>query len=52
MEGFRLGEHGMELFRRFDALEVIQGAGHFPWKCTPDRYWPLLIEFVTTAWAE
>jgi pimeloyl-ACP methyl ester carboxylesterase len=86
-----LGEHGMELFRRFDAvdqlaqvdcptlvcvgeldpvtpvaaaqeiydglpegiarLEVIQGAGHFPWKCAPDRYWPLLIEFVTTAWA-
>jgi pimeloyl-ACP methyl ester carboxylesterase len=32
-------------------LEVIQGAGHFPWKCAPDRYWPLLIEFVTTAWA-
>jgi pimeloyl-ACP methyl ester carboxylesterase len=86
-----LGEHAMELFRRFDAvdqlaqvdcptlicvgeldpvtpvaaaqeiydglpeeiarLEVIQGAGHFPWKCAPDRYWPPLVEFVTTAWA-
>jgi proline iminopeptidase len=30
-------------------LEVLEGAGHFPWKDVPDRYWPLLIEFVTTA---
>jgi pimeloyl-ACP methyl ester carboxylesterase len=30
-------------------LEVIDGAGHFPWKDAPDRYWPLLIDFVTTA---
>jgi pimeloyl-ACP methyl ester carboxylesterase len=84
-----LGEHGMELLRRFDAvdqlahvdcptlvgvgeldpvtpvaaareiydalpdgiarLEVIEGAGHFPWKDAPDRYWPLLNEFVRTA---
>ena len=29
-------------------LEVIEGAGHFPWKDAPDRYWPLLSEFVTT----
>jgi pimeloyl-ACP methyl ester carboxylesterase len=28
-------------------LEVVQEAGHFPWKDTPDRYWPLLAEFVT-----
>jgi pimeloyl-ACP methyl ester carboxylesterase len=28
-------------------LEVVQGAGHFPWKDAPDRYWPLLAEFVT-----
>jgi pimeloyl-ACP methyl ester carboxylesterase len=28
-------------------LEVIEGAGHFPWKDVPDRYWPLLDEFVT-----
>jgi proline iminopeptidase len=27
-------------------LEVISGAGHFPWKDDPDRYWPLLVEFV------
>jgi pimeloyl-ACP methyl ester carboxylesterase len=29
-------------------LEVIQGAGHFTWKDAPDRYWPLVTEFVTT----
>ena len=29
-------------------LEVIDGAGHFPWKDAPDRYWPLITEFVTT----
>jgi proline iminopeptidase len=86
-----LGEHGMELLRRFDVadqlaqvasptlvcvgeldpvtpvgaareiydalpngigrLEVIEGAGHFPWKDAPDRYWPLLSEFVSTATA-
>jgi pimeloyl-ACP methyl ester carboxylesterase len=28
-------------------LEVVQGAGHFTWKDAPDRYWPLLAEFVT-----
>jgi len=32
-------------------LEVIEGVGHFPWKDAPDRYWPLLIEFVTTTTA-
>jgi pimeloyl-ACP methyl ester carboxylesterase len=32
-------------------LEVIEGAGHFPWKSVPDRFWPLLSEFVMTAWA-
>lgn len=30
-------------------LEVIEGAGHFTWKDAPDRYWPLLTEFVTSA---
>ena len=30
-------------------LEVIEGAGHFPWKDAPERYWPLLTGFVTTA---
>lgn len=27
-------------------LEVLHGAGHFPWRDAPDRYWPLLIDFV------
>jgi proline iminopeptidase len=27
-------------------LEVIEGAGHFPWKDVPERYWPLLNGFV------
>jgi pimeloyl-ACP methyl ester carboxylesterase len=28
-------------------LEVLEGAGHFPWKDDPDRYWPLVTEFVS-----
>ena len=28
-------------------LEVIEGAGHFPWLDTPDRYWPVIEDFVT-----
>ena len=28
-------------------LEIIEGAGHFTWLDAPDRYWPLLTEFVT-----
>lgn len=31
---------------RLARLEVLDGAGHFPWKDVPDRYWPLMIEFV------
>jgi pimeloyl-ACP methyl ester carboxylesterase len=27
-------------------LEVLKGAGHFPWLDVPDRYWPLVLEFV------
>ena len=30
-------------------LEVLEGAGHFTWKDAPDRYWPLLTEFVRAA---
>jgi pimeloyl-ACP methyl ester carboxylesterase len=30
-------------------LEVIEGAGHFPWKDAPARYWPLLTRFITSA---
>ena len=29
-------------------LAVVQDAGHFTWKDAPDRYWPLVIDFVTT----
>jgi pimeloyl-ACP methyl ester carboxylesterase len=28
-------------------LEILEGAGHFTWMDVPDRYWPLLTEFVT-----
>ena len=28
-------------------LEVLAGAGHFPWRDVPDRYWPLLTDFVS-----
>lgn len=27
-------------------LEILPGAGHFPWKDAPDELWPLLTEFV------
>jgi pimeloyl-ACP methyl ester carboxylesterase len=29
-------------------LEIIEGAGHWPWKDAPDRFWPLITAFVTT----
>jgi pimeloyl-ACP methyl ester carboxylesterase len=29
-------------------LEVLEGAGHFTWKDAPQRYWPILTEFVTS----
>jgi proline iminopeptidase len=28
-------------------LEVIDGAGHFPWLDRPDRYWPLLLSVLS-----
>ncbi len=28
-------------------LEVIDGAGHFPWNDAPDSYWPAIIDFLT-----
>lgn len=28
-------------------LEIIPGAGHFPWLDAPAAYWPPLIEFIT-----
>lgn len=27
-------------------LEVIKGAGHFPWLDAPDRYWPVIDGFI------
>jgi len=32
-------------------LEIIDGAGHFTWMDAPDRYWPIVIDFIegTTA---
>jgi pimeloyl-ACP methyl ester carboxylesterase len=27
-------------------LKIIDGAGHFTWLDAPDRYWPMLVEFV------
>jgi proline iminopeptidase len=32
-------------------LEVIAGAGHFPWLDAPDAYWAAISEFVTAAGA-
>jgi pimeloyl-ACP methyl ester carboxylesterase len=29
-------------------LEVVEAAGHFTWRDAPDRYWPLVTEFVST----
>jgi pimeloyl-ACP methyl ester carboxylesterase len=26
-------------------LEILDGAGHFPWMDIPGRYWPMIIEF-------
>jgi pimeloyl-ACP methyl ester carboxylesterase len=28
-------------------LAIINGAGHFPWKDAPERYWPMLERFIT-----
>lgn len=28
-------------------LEIIEGAGHFPWLDVPDRYWPTIEGFVS-----
>jgi pimeloyl-ACP methyl ester carboxylesterase len=30
-------------------LEVFEEAGHFTWRDAPDRYWPLLLDFVRSA---
>lgn len=31
-------------------LEVIDGAGHFPWRDSPEHYWSVLLEFVQDTW--
>ena len=32
-------------------LEIMQGAGHFPWRDAPELYWPLLVEFIRRVWS-
>jgi pimeloyl-ACP methyl ester carboxylesterase len=27
-------------------LEILDDAGHFTWRDAPDRYWPILLDFV------
>lgn len=27
-------------------LDIVEGAGHFPWKDAPDHYWPVLERFI------
>jgi pimeloyl-ACP methyl ester carboxylesterase len=27
-------------------LEVVDGAGHWAWKDAPDRFWPMIVEFI------
>ncbi len=27
-------------------LEILYGAGHFPWMDIPERYWPTILEFI------
>jgi 3-oxoadipate enol-lactonase len=27
-------------------LEVISGAGHWAWKDAPERFWPMIVEFI------
>jgi 3-oxoadipate enol-lactonase len=29
-------------------LEVIPGAGHWAWKDAPDRFWPMITEFLAS----
>jgi pimeloyl-ACP methyl ester carboxylesterase len=29
-------------------LRIIGGAGHFTWKDAPDRYWPVITEFIAS----
>lgn len=33
--------------RGIGQLRVIEDVGHFPWKDAPERYWPVIEEFVT-----
>jgi pimeloyl-ACP methyl ester carboxylesterase len=33
--------------RDIGQLRVIEGVGHFPWKDAPERYWPVIEDFVT-----
>ncbi|HUG55984.1 MAG TPA: alpha/beta hydrolase [Candidatus Limnocylindrales bacterium] len=31
---------------RIAQLEVIQGAGHWAWKDAPERFWPIIVQFI------
>ena len=42
----RRSESGSPARRRRGELLVIEGAGHFPFAETPDRYWPALIDWL------
>ena len=33
-------------------LEVIDGAGHFSWMDAPERFWPMLTEFISRTAAD
>jgi proline iminopeptidase len=32
--------------RGIGRVEVVEGAGHFTWMDAPDRYWPMILDFI------
>jgi len=34
--------------RGLGRLEIVEGAGHFPWLDVPNRYWPVIEDFVVS----
>lgn len=50
LDGVTPVEASLEIMERLPQgvgrLEVLEGAGHFPWKDTPDRLWAVLREFI------
>ena len=47
----RIIEAAREIFEALPSdvgrLEIIEGAGHFPWLDVPDAYWPVIEDFVS-----